>query len=122
MWPGLRTASGLFGRVYELKAPIGGRFLAMRAGYRRTALRNLRSVRPKRIVKKIVGLRFNFTVAEYSIAVVAVQSPLRHAVTFSEAWFNHAKTRTMEVFRFEHSESWPIFSLFATGQIFGSPE
>jgi hypothetical protein len=64
--------SGLYRRVHKLKALIGGRLLAMRTGCGRTALGYLRSVRPKRIVKKSVGLWFNFTVAEYSIAVLAV--------------------------------------------------
>ena len=75
---GLTFDSGLFRRVRKLKALIGGRLLAMRTGCGRTALGNFRSVRPKRIVKKSVGLRFNLTVAECSIAVRAVQSPVRH--------------------------------------------
>src|ERR1700719_3171536 len=70
--------SGLFRRVHKLKALIGGRLVAMRTGCGRTALGNLRSVRPKGIVKKSVGLRFNLTMAECSIAVRAIQSPVRH--------------------------------------------
>ena len=72
----------LFRRVHKLKTLIAGRLLAMRAGYGRTALGNLRSVRPKRIVKKSVGLRFNLAVAEDFLAILAIQSPLRHSVTF----------------------------------------
>jgi hypothetical protein len=80
--------------------------VAMRTGCSRTALGNLGSVRPKRIVKKSVRLRFNFTVAEYSIAVLAVQSPLRHSGTlWREAGLtvtNNAKTQRMRMFHIEH--------------------
>lgn len=43
-----------------------------------TSLGNLGPVRPKRIVKKKIGLWLNSAVAKYSIAVLAVQSPLGH--------------------------------------------
>jgi hypothetical protein len=98
--------SGLFRRVHELKALIGGRLVAMRTGCGRTALGNLRSVRPKRIVKKSVGLRFNFNMAEYSIAVPAVQSPLRHSITLWRGaglrCHHNAKIQHMRMFHTEH--------------------
>jgi hypothetical protein len=41
-----------------------------------TALGNFRSVRPEFVIRKRVRLNVNFAVGEYSIAVLAVQSPL----------------------------------------------
>jgi hypothetical protein len=96
-----------FRRVHQLKSLVGARLLAVRTIHNCAVFGNFRSVRPKRIVKKSVGLRFNLTVAEYSIAVLAVQNPLRHSVTLWRgaglAVANNAKTQHRRMFHIEHS-------------------
>jgi hypothetical protein len=62
-----------------------------------------------------VGLNVNFAVAEYSIAVLAVQSPLRlsHSGTLGQgaglAVANNAKTQQIENVQNCTTELWPGF-------------
>jgi hypothetical protein len=62
-----------------------------------------------------VGLRIDFTVAEYFLAILAVQSPLRHSVTLwrgaSLAVINNAKTQPIENVQKATIGSWLLGNL-----------
>ena len=67
-----------------------------------------------------VGLRIDFTVAEYFLAILAVQSPLRHSVTLWRgaglAVINNAKTLPIENVQKSTQEKLTFCSLSAMGQ------
>jgi hypothetical protein len=65
-------------------------------------------------------------VAEYFLAILAVQSPLRHSVTLWRgaglAVTNNAKTQQIENVQKGTREKLTFRSLFASGQIYQPPE
>ena len=61
----------------QLKSLVKSRLVTVLTNYVQTALGHFGSIRPEFVIRKRVGLNVNFAVAEYSIAVLAVQSPLR---------------------------------------------
>ena len=56
----------------QLKSFVESRLVAVRTDRLETALGNFRSVGPKLVIRKCVRLGVNLTVAEYSVAVLAV--------------------------------------------------
>ena len=97
----LETVHG-FGAKRQLKSFVPSRLMTMGTNGIQTALGNFRSVGPEVVIRKHARLRFNSTVSEYTIAVLAVQRPLslRHSVTFWRgaglAVTNIAKTQPIE--------------------------
>jgi hypothetical protein len=65
----------------QLKPFVKAGLVTVRTNRFEACLGNFRSVRPEFVIRKRVRPNVNFAVGEYSIAVLAVQSPLglRHA-------------------------------------------
>jgi hypothetical protein len=65
----------------QLKPFVKAGLVTVRTDRFEACLGNFRSVRPEFVIRKRVRPNVNFAVGEYSIAVLAVQSPLglRHA-------------------------------------------
>jgi hypothetical protein len=62
----------------QLESFVKSRLVAIRTNCAETTFWNFRSIRPEFVIRKSARLRVNFAVLEYSIAVLAVQSPLWH--------------------------------------------
>jgi hypothetical protein len=60
----------------QLKPFVKAGLVTVRTDRFKTPLGNFRSVRPKFVIRKRVRPNVNLAVSEYSIAVLAVQSPL----------------------------------------------
>jgi len=93
----------------QLKPFVKAELVTVRTDRFKTPLGNFRSVRPEFVIRKRVRLNVNFAVSEYSIAVLAVQSPLglRHGQLSGEGQVSLSpimpKLNRLKMFNNEHS-------------------
>ncbi len=99
----------LFERVHKLKALIRlADFWQCGQDTVVPALREPPVCKAKANRKEECLTRINFTVTEYFLAILAVQSPLRHSVTFWRGWVsraNNAKLKIWKMFKKGHGKA-----------------